>query len=454
MPISAYLYPWDVDGDPAAADRIAGLGVSEVSLAAAYHAVRAVTPFHPGHRVVTRDAGVYHRPDPERWRGVRLRPAAPDPDQAGSFERAADALHRAGLKVNAWLVLAHNGRLGAAHPGCVVRNAYGDPYPWALCVGSPEVGEYAAALSAEVAALGCVDGVELEACGWYGYDHGSAHDKTGGGPPGEVPGWLLDTCFCQACTDAFREADADSAELARAVRAALDTGYWQEILVPDDSVAGAGASVRGHSGVGEPGFGDTVLGDTVLGDTLRGDAVPEDLAELLAKVRAATAERFLYRVLAAVRDAAPGKGVLVHSHPDPREAGANPGFDPAVLLGRGGADGVILQCPGPAAQSAALVARTAQAAHTAGLGVAAGTMGADVRAGTGRDAVPVAGRGPCRVAATLTAVTALGAHLADLPGHAEAVLAAGATDLRLYHAGLASAADHAAMRSIASAFPA
>ena len=31
----AYLYPWDVDGDPAAADRIAGLGLTEVTLAAA-----------------------------------------------------------------------------------------------------------------------------------------------------------------------------------------------------------------------------------------------------------------------------------------------------------------------------------------------------------------------------------------------------------------------------------
>ena len=53
----AYLYPWDVDGDPAAADRLAGLGLAGVTLAAAYHAVRAVTPRHPGHRIVTRDAG-------------------------------------------------------------------------------------------------------------------------------------------------------------------------------------------------------------------------------------------------------------------------------------------------------------------------------------------------------------------------------------------------------------
>jgi len=345
-------------------------------------------------------------------------------------------------------VLAHNGRLGAKHPQCVVRNAYGDPYPWALCIGSPLVGEYAAALSAEVAALGCVHGIELEACGWYGYDHSSAHDKTGGGAPGGVPGWLLDLCFCPACADGFRAAGADPAQLARTVRAALDAGYRQEIIMPNERPVGVAAPVpanTAHASTAQAGTGP---------DTGPGNAVQDDMAELLGKVRFASAEGFLYQVLAAVRDAAPGQDVLVHSHPDPRQAGSNPGFDPAVLLGHAGADGVILECPGPAAQSAALVARTAQAAQAAGLGVAAGTTGADVRPGIGRGAVPVAGRGPCRVAAKLTAVTALGAHLADLPGHAEAVLAAGATDLRLYHAGLASPADHAAMRSIASAFPA
>lgn len=60
MLVAAYLYPWDVDDDPAAADRIAGLGLDEVVLAAAYHAVRAVTPFHPRHRIVTREAAVYY----------------------------------------------------------------------------------------------------------------------------------------------------------------------------------------------------------------------------------------------------------------------------------------------------------------------------------------------------------------------------------------------------------
>ncbi len=388
MPVSAYLYPWDVDGDPAAAERIAGLGVTEVSLAAAYHAVRAVTPFHPEQRIVTRDAAVYYRPDPGRWRGALLRPPEPDGDAAGSFERAAAALRAAGLRVNAWIVVAHNGRLAAAHPDRAIRNAYGDVYPWALCIGGPEVAGYAATLAAEIAALDGVDEVELEACGWYGYDHGSAHDKAGG-PPAGAPRWLLDACFCAACTGALRDAGVDPGPAARQVRAALDGAYL------------GGGSARPETALAEE---------------------PGELAGAVATVRAAAAGAFLHRVLAAVRDAAPGKNLLVHSDPDPGAAGSNPGYEPAVLLGPNGADGIILQCPGPAATSAALVRRTA------------------------RDRPP--GR---RIAATLPAVTALGARTADLGGKAAAVLAAGATDLRLYHAGLASAADHVAMREVAQA---
>lgn len=422
MRIGAYVYPWDVDGDPAAAERIAGLGVREVVLAAAYHAVRAVTPFHPGHRIVTRDAAVYYRPGPGRWAGSPLRPAEPDspapcdgpagrPELAGSFERAAERLRAAGLTVSAWVVVAHNDRLAAAHPDYAVRNAYGDTYPWALCVASPQVARYAATLAAEIAALGCAGGVELEACGWYGFGHLSAHDKTGGRPPGGTPGWLLDVCFCASCCAAFREAGIDPGGLARSVRAALDEGFAREGGRPREPAPG----------------------------------LPAELGEALAAVRSAVAGRFLDGVLTAVREAAPGTPALVHSHPDPRQAGANPGYDPAVLLGPGGADGIVLSCPGPAEASAGLVAKTAAAVpRAAGAPQGSGQPGSGPRPGGG-------GAGEPRVAATLTGVTALGARTSELPAQARAVLAAGATELRLYHAGLASPADLAAMRDMVTA---
>jgi hypothetical protein len=369
----AYLYPWDVDGDPAAADRIAGLGLTEVTLAAAYHAVRVVTPFHPDHRIVTRDAGVYYRPDPARWASLPLRPQAGGTgaaDQAGSFERAAAALRAAGVAVTAWVVVTHNSRL--AGPGeRAVRNAFGDVYPWALCAGSPAVREYGAALAAEVAALAGVDAIELEACGWYGFEHGSAHDKTGDGAAraGADGPWLLSLCFCAECGQAYRSAGADPAKLAAQVRAAADGG----------------------------------------------PALPGDAADVLDQTRAAASRRLLTEVLDAVRAAAPGRPVLVHSAPDPRAVGANPGYDPAVLCGPGGADGIVLACGNPAT-AAGLVARTAAAAP------------------------PVA-----RIAAVLQAVAGLGGQPETLPAQAAAVRAAGATELRLYHAGLAAQADLAAI---------
>ena len=93
----AYLYPWDVDGDPAAADRIAGLGLTEVTLAAAYHAVRAVTPSHPEHRIVTRDAGVYYRPDPARWAGL---PCVPRPGLRTRPARSSGPRPRCGRRAS------------------------------------------------------------------------------------------------------------------------------------------------------------------------------------------------------------------------------------------------------------------------------------------------------------------------------------------------------------------
>ncbi|MGH3169238.1 MAG: hypothetical protein ACRDN0_25580 [Trebonia sp.] len=372
---SAYVYPWDIDGDPAAAARIADLGVGQVSLAAVYHEVRAVTPFHPRHRVVNRDSAVYYRPDPEHWRGVALRPTEDGNSESkeGSFGRSALELRAEGLRVSAWLVITHNETLGTAHPGAVTRNAFGDPYPWALCASSPAVREYAALLAAEVAALPYVDGIELEACGWHGFGHESAHDKTGlsGGP--------LDLCFCASCEEVYRAAGLDVERARNAVRAAID---------------GRGSL------------------NTSLAGALNG---------ALMAVRAGVAADFLRDVIGAARKAAPDKPVLVHTHPDPRECGSNPGFDSAAVAV---ADGVILGAPPSPSPSARLVTR----------------------------AVSTYRGHPDQIGVTLPAVSALGARTRVLPALADAVLQAGATELRFYHAGLASAADLAAIREVAAGF--
>ena len=373
----ANLYPWDVNSDPAAADRIAGLGLAGVALAAAYHSVRAVTPFHPEQRIVTRDAAVYYRADPARWRATGLRPARLRPTvarPAGSFERAAAALRSRGLQVTAWAVITHNDRLGAAVPSAAVRNAFGDRYPWALCPASPAVREYAAVLAGEIAALPEADAIELEACGWYGVEHLSAHDKTGGAAAGVQAQWLLSVCFCAACRGEYAAAGADPAWLAACVRTAV------------------GASPGDGSGQAQ---------------------LPAAAARVLRGVRAAAATRFQREVIAAAR--APGKPVYLHAHPDPRAMGANPGYEPAALAG---ATGIVLSCWDPRA-APSLVSRAAESAPP-------GTV----------------------IAASLLVVAGLGGDPATLPAQAAAVGAAGATELRLYHAGLAAAPDLAAIGAL------
>jgi hypothetical protein len=165
---SALLYPWDVVGDPEAAGRTAALGVRQVTLAAAYHSTRALTPRHPVHRVVTAEhAAVLYPVDERRWRGRALRPypagrwaAAED-----AYGAAADALTAAGLEVHTWVVLAHNSRLGGEHPDTSVVNAYGDRYPWAPCIARPEVRGYLVDLAAEAAVRPGAAGTELESLG-------------------------------------------------------------------------------------------------------------------------------------------------------------------------------------------------------------------------------------------------------------------------------------------------
>ena len=91
-----------------------------------------------------------------------------------------------------------------------------------------------------------------------------------------------------------------------------------------------------------------------------------------------------------------------------------------MLLGPGGADGVVLACPDLAA--AEVVSRVATDAP-----------------------------GAARIAANLAAVAALGGRPAELRAQAAAMLKAGATELRFYHAGLGSVGDLAAIRDVTRA---
>ncbi|MDX5566782.1 hypothetical protein PYK79_30885 [Streptomyces sp. ID05-04B] len=387
MKASTFVYPWDVIGDPAAPDRIAGLGVEQVTLAAAYHSTRALTPRHPRHRVVTAEHAAVLYPAGDRWAGRALRPyLAGDWAPGDAFGEAARALAGAGLDVHAWVVLAHNSRLGAEHPHTSVVNAYGDRYPWAPCIAQPDTRAYLVDLAAEAAVRPGANGVELESLGWYGLQHLHAHDKTGGVGLGDAGQYLMALCFCPACRAGYGERGLDADALAGAVRDALEP-LWR----------GEADDAQGWAGV------EKLLGEETAAATR---AWRDDRARTLQE-----------SAVRAVRGAAAdGFQVLLHADPVTHHVGANPGVDPAHILSV--ADGVVVPCAG----GPGLL--TPFAEHR--------------RAGT-------------VLAANLGVVSGMGGSPGTLAADAARAKESGATEIRLYHAGLASDGDLASVREALAA---
>ncbi|MEO3788751.1 hypothetical protein ABGB14_00975 [Nonomuraea sp. B10E15] len=306
----AYVYPWDVVGDPSAPERLAGLGVEAVALAASYHSTRAATPYHPAHRVLDVPHSAFYLPvRPSSW--SRLVPASPTWTPEDAYLRARDALKAAGLQVHAWTVLTHNSHLGTAHPDLTVRNAFGDPFPYALCPAHEDVIEYCERLVQEILTVGEPDGLILEACGPMGFGHQSVHEKTSGADwtPADID--LLSLCFCTACADRYPPNARDR------VRAAIDRTLPAE---------------TSHRTI---------------------DEALDRLADEVRAVRTELSASLRERLITVARSASPAVTITLHANPDPWAAGA---FAP-LPSGEPGADVLVANCWGDPATDAARLTR-------------------------------------------------------------------------------------------------
>jgi hypothetical protein len=220
-----YAYPWDYVGDPDAAARAANLGLDAVAVAASYPRREPLLPSIRTTAFSQRSVRHAMCRSEKAWSGRRLIPAAPDwGSRRPVVGDACRQLTARGLAVEAWIVLTPNGALGEANPDLVVRNAFDDVYPYALCPAAEEVQEYCATLVKEALSSGPLLGVVLEACGPMGIDHAGDHDKI------EFAGWdearraLLSLCFCRACEGRYSAVGIESADLARLVRRGIDEG--------------------------------------------------------------------------------------------------------------------------------------------------------------------------------------------------------------------------------------
>jgi hypothetical protein len=359
-----YAYPWDVNGDPAAPDLLASLGATSIVMAAAYHSVRAATPRHPDHRLISATSAVYVPVRPEAF-GALMPSSAEAWAGEDSFNRAAAQLS---LPVKAWVVLTHNSALGSS---VCVRNAFGDVYRYALCPSSDDVLAYAHILVGEIARQTGVDAMVLEACGPLGIGHQSTHEKTAGADWSAVDEALLSICFCTACSASYAAAGLSVAHLASRVRLGLGSASVEEALGPE--------------------------------------------AKVVLEVRTRAAQALREAVVAEAR-AAGVREISMHTATDPWATG------PAAVVDSvaDGIDSYIVP-----------------AWELTGAGVA--------RVGDLRRL------GATRIGAYVTALPPVPAHADTLATHWRSLLAAGATDLHIYHAGLASDRRLAALRTAIAA---
>ncbi|MET7329839.1 hypothetical protein [Nonomuraea sp. NPDC005650] len=395
----AYVYPWDIVGDPAAPDRLAGLGVEAVALAASYHSTRAATPYHPSHRVLDVPYPAFYLPiRPASW--SRLVPAAPTWTPEDAYLQARDALKAVGLQVHAWTVLTHNSYLGTANPDLVVRNAFGDPYPYAICPAHEDVLEYCEHLVEEILAVGEPDGLILEACGPMGFGHQSVHEKTSGADWTPADSDLLSLCFCTACADRYPATTRDR------VRAAIDRTHPTDSYratparITTPATTHSATSISAAHTSASPADG-TATGAPPL--TIE-DALGE-LTDEVRDVRRGLSDSLRRRLIAVARRTAPGTPITLHANPNPWAAGA---FAP-LPSGEPGADVLVANCWGDPATDATRLAQLKD------LSTPGQRIGAYVLTLPPRPADP-----------------------AVLVDQLRTYAKAGATEFHLYHAGLAS----------------
>ncbi|WP_067464116.1 hypothetical protein [Actinomadura macra] len=224
---SLYVLMEDLDGADAA--RVLSHGVSSITIGAAYHRARDVTP-HGRTRVTLRHDGV-HFPLDGPFDGLRLVP----PVQKGAAREPVRVLReqtrQMGAALHGWGVFLHNTTLGLAFPDVTQENCFGDrAAPADLCPSHPDVRAYAVALARAIARQG-VDSVVAESLHFGTFGHGYHHERSfvDLGPAAE---FALGLCFCDHCRTRVPHAEAARAAALRLTAPVLEGGPPPERL-PD-----------------------------------------------------------------------------------------------------------------------------------------------------------------------------------------------------------------------------
>ena len=271
-----WVYPWDIT-DTTLVDRlraIRGLGANAISIPFAHHSLRALAPHRQGRKIVSVAAALGFRLRPGEFPAPGIQPFCSDwATDEGPVPSLVTEAEKIGLRVKAWTVVFHSTPLAVANPDSVPVNCFGDAFAHALCPSAPRAREYALRLVRAVSARP-IHELELEAIGFYGYEHLSMHDKCGIAFD-LFHHFLFSCCFCTHCARNFDSAGLDTDFLSAKFRERLLTFFEGTApSVPDAKHA------REELG--------RLLGEDMAGTVLR--ARSQCVLSLLREVREASAK--------------------------------------------------------------------------------------------------------------------------------------------------------------------
>lgn len=230
-----WSYSWDLmaEGLHGSLERIATTGVNGISLATSYHAGMLLLPHNPQQKVrFLEDGSVYFRPDPTLFKELTIQPRVSAlADETDPLADICAAAARLGLEVTSWTVCCHNTWQGSLHPELTLRNAFGDPYLFALCPSQPDVQAYLEALLANLSRYP-LRTLQLESYDYMGFQHGFHHEKFQV-QLGPLANFILGLCFCPACLEAAAKRGIDGQALKDAAAAWLVHCFEGEVREPD-----------------------------------------------------------------------------------------------------------------------------------------------------------------------------------------------------------------------------
>ncbi|MBC3831518.1 hypothetical protein H8K33_08350 [Undibacterium amnicola] len=234
---SLYTYAWDIAdiGVTQFIDDMLNMGITDVTVATAYHAGKFIRPHakNPPRVIFPEDGVTYFDPDLQRYSEIQ-----PQAHSDETLLAVLPALLKDGrLKVHGWTVLLHNTRLGTEFPQYTVKNAFGDPYVYSLCPMQAAVFDYAVNLCTDLSHQHALHSIVLETPGWQPYGHGYHHEfaQVASNP------WLdnmLGMCFCDACKSAAK----DKGIAIDALQTRVQNNISNYLALPADAQADQAAS--------------------------------------------------------------------------------------------------------------------------------------------------------------------------------------------------------------------